>query len=313
MFEGYSFELLRLRYIKSAMDLIASFRPDGKTPADVGAMITNATGPTSPRSKFEAAEATLQLARGEYNEDLTEGHEVCVQVYPIMKSRFRADPGSTSAIASLPTADQTGNETLTRLKAISNLWGKLPNPPGSATAFKAWDTMDKAAFDQFITAIEGAAGPPVVVGSLEAKASAESALQVAEGAIHQAVADMTDFTTNALIQGRAQYPEGTANREVIDGIPTAPSTQPPGLPTITNAASPSAGAVEFDYTALHATSWDVYRKGPGQADFVNVAADVIVKHYSATGLPAGAYEFKVIGINSRGEGPASAVTTVNVG
>jgi hypothetical protein len=313
MFEAYNFELLRLRYIKLAMDAIASYRPDGKTPAEVGAMITTATAPNNPRAKFEAAEATLQLARGEYAEDLAEGHEICVQVFPIMKSRFRADPGSTSAIASLPTGDQSGNETLTRLKAISNLWGKLPNPPGSATVFKAWDTMDKAAFDQFITAIEGSAGPPVIVGTLEAKANAESALQVAEGAIHELEAVMADFTTNALIQGRAQYPEGTPNREVIDAIPTAPATQPPGQAVITNASSPAAGEAQFDYTALHATSWDVFRKGPGQANFVKVASDVIVKTYRATGLAAGAYEFEVVGLNSRGEGPASAVTVVNVG
>lgn len=312
MFEDYSFELLRLRYIKSAMDLLASYRPDGKTPAEVGAMISNATGPNNPRAAFEAAEATLQLARGEYNEDLAEGHEICVQVHAIMKSRFRADPGSASAIASLPTADQTANATLTRLKAISNLWGKLPNPPGSATPFKAWDTMDKAAFDQFITAIEGSAGPPVVVGTLEAKANAESAMQVAEGAIHELVKGMADFTTNALIQGRAQFREGTPNREVIDAIPTAPATQPPGQAVITNASSPSAGAVAFDYTALHGTSWDVFRKGPADADFVKVADDVILKHYSASGLPAGAYEFKVSGMNSRGTGPESDVTTVNV-
>ena len=312
MFEVYNFELLRLRYIKAAMDVILSFRPDGKTPAEVGTMISDATSSTSPRANFEAADATLQLARGEYDEDLATGHEVCVQVYPIMKSRFRADPGSSSAIASLPTGDQTGNATLTRLKAISTLWAQLPNPPGSATAFRAWDTMDRAAFDAYITAIEGTVGPPAIVGSLAAKAAAESAFQVAEGAIHTFEAELADFTTNALIQGRAQYPEGTANREVIDAIPTAPATQPPGQSVITNAASPSAGAVGFDYTALHATSWDVYRKGPGQTAFVKVASDVIVKHYSATGLPAGAYEFKVIGQNSRGAGPASAVSVINV-
>lgn len=39
---------------------------------------------------------------------------------------------------------------------------------------------------------------------------------------------------------------------------------------------------------------------------------MIVKHYRATGLPPGAYDFKVIAHNSRGDGPASAVSTLNV-
>lgn len=46
---------------------------------------------------------------------------------------------------------------------------------------------------------------------------------------------------------------------------------------------------------------------------MKVANDVIVKTYDATGLAAGAYDFKVIGRNSKGDDPASPVSTVNVG
>ena len=55
MFEKYTFELLRHRYIKGAMDAIPSFRPDGKTPADMAAMIANAIASTGPRGLYEAA------------------------------------------------------------------------------------------------------------------------------------------------------------------------------------------------------------------------------------------------------------------
>lgn len=312
MFAKYTFETLRLRYTKGGMDAIAAWRPDGKTPAEVQAMVNTATSPTGPRGVFESANATLQLAQGEYAEDIAELHAVCVQVYQIMKSRYRTDAGSISALNSLPTQDESGMETLNRGKAISILWGKLPNPPGSLTPFVAWPGMDKAAFDAFITAIEGSEGPPVVVGTLAAKATAESAFQVAEGALHAFEQVMEDFATNALIQGRGQFPEGSANREVIDAIPTAPATQSPGQAVITNASSPGAGEAHFEYDAPHSTSWDVLRKGPGDAAFVKVANDVIVKSYDATGLAAGAYEFKVIGRNSKGDGPASAVTTINV-
>ena len=125
MFVAFNFELLRLRYIKGAMDAIASFRPDGKTPADVAAMIADATSPTGPRGAHMAANATLQLAQGEYDEDISQGHDVCVQVYAILKSRFRTDPGSLSAINALPVTDQSAADTFSRLKAISILWDKL--------------------------------------------------------------------------------------------------------------------------------------------------------------------------------------------
>ena len=312
MLEKYTFELLRLRYVKNAMDLIALYRPDGKTPAEVAAMIANAIAPTGPRGNYESAYATLQLAQGEYDEDITEGHGICVQVFPILRSRYRTDKGSSSAIDSLPTEDESPTATFNRLKAMSNLMGKLPNPPGSSVPFKAWDGMGKTEFDLFITAIEGLPDPPLVPGTQALKATAVSEFEVAEGALHTAENTMEDFNTNALIQGRGQFPPGTANREVIDAIPTAPATQAPGQAVITDAGSPAAGAAHFNYDAPHSTSWDVFRKGPGQTVFVKVASDVIVKTYDAIGLAAGAYDFKVVGRNSRGDGPESAVSTVNV-
>jgi len=312
-FTDFIFELLRLRYIKSAMDAIASWLPDGKTPAEVGAMIATATSPTGPRGNYESANATLQLAQGEYDEDIEEGNGVCVQVYAIVKSRYRSDAGSSSAIRSLVTGDQSSPAKVNRMKATSVLWSKLPNPPGTATPFEAWPGMNKAAFDAFIIAIEGTEGPPVVIGTGAAKAAAESAFEMAEGALHAAVATMQDFCTNALIQGRGQFPEGTANREVIDAIPTQPATQPPGQAVITAATSPAAGAAHLEFDAPHMTSADVFRKGPGDAAFVKVASDIITKFYDATGLAAGLHEFKVIGRNSKGDGPESAVSGVAVG
>ena len=311
-FTDYIFELLRLRYIKSAMDAIASLRPDGKTPAEVGTMITNATSPTSPRANYESANATLQLAQGEYDEDIVEGSGASVQVYAIMKSRYRSDAGSSSAIRSLITQDESSSGKINRLKATSVLWGKLPNPPGSATPFEAWPGMSKAAFDAFVIAIEGTEGPPPVIGTAAAKAAAESAFEVAEGALHAAEATMQDFCTNALIQGRGQFTEGTPEREVIDAIPTQPATQPPGQAVITVATSPAAGAAHLVFDAPHMTSADVFRKGPGDAAFAKVANDIITKTYDAAGLAAGLHEFKVVGRNSKGDGLESAVSGVNV-
>ena len=52
-------------------------------------------------------------------------------VFGIMKTRYRKDVVSSEVIAKLPTVDKTPAETLRRAQAMSILWGKLPNPPGS--------------------------------------------------------------------------------------------------------------------------------------------------------------------------------------
>ncbi|MEN9576041.1 MAG: hypothetical protein RL514_3896 [Verrucomicrobiota bacterium] len=309
MFEKYNFEFLRLRYVKGAMTHIPSFRPDGKNPADCDALMTSAT---TARTTFVNANTTLQLAQGEFNEDITEAHDICVQVYAIMKNRYRKDSGSASAISSLLTVDRSAGETITRIEGMSSLWAQLPNPPDSATPFKAWDTMDKAAFDAYLTAIKGTAGPPVVIGTQAAKAAAESAMELAGAGLHTAENAMEDFNTAALIQGRGQFPDGTANREVIDAIPTQPATQLPGQAIITAATSPGAGQAHLEFNAPHMTSGDVLHKAPGAPAFVKVADDIIEKFYNATGLAAGAHEYKVIPRNSRGDGPESAVSVVNV-
>lgn len=102
-------------------------------------------------------------------------------------------------------------------------------------------------------------------------------------------------------------------REAIDAIPTVPVTQAPAKAVITVATSPAAGEGHLEGNANHATTFDWFRKGPGDADFVKVADDIIQKFYNATGLAPGAHDFKLVGRNSRGDGPESDVSTVNVG
>ncbi len=46
--------------------------------------------------------------------------------------------------------------------------------------------------------------------------------QAAEGAVHVNQADLEEFLTAALELGRSQFEEGSAEREIIDAIPTAP-------------------------------------------------------------------------------------------
>lgn len=300
MTESYDFHILQLRYIREAMNNFANYRPDDWTVALVDAFIA---GAKTVRNDFLTAKTDFDLAMGGRNSAVANLHDACVAVFGIMKTRYRKDAVSSEVIAKLPTVDKTPAETLRRAQAISILWGKLPNPPGSATPFKAWDTMDKTAFDALLAALDT---------KLDTFTNETDDYEEAQGNLHKKDGEMEDYITAALAQGRYQFPEGTPQREVIDAIPSDPAQQSPAKAVITAATSPAAGQAHLEFSATHATSYDVLHKGPGDAAFTVVADDIIQKFYNATGLAAGAHEYKLVGRNSRGTGPESDVSTVNV-
>lgn len=301
MFDGFNFAHLQMRYIKLGMDLLATYRPDGRTPAQVQTDITDGI---AVRDDFQTKISLRNLANGELEEAITAGHTLCVQVYPIMQSRYRKDHGSTKAIDRLPVDDRTPAETRDRMKAISALWASLPNPPDSLTPFKAWDTMGRTEFDDALA---------LIITNEGILLATEQPYELAQGRLHKVQAGWEDFITAALAQGRGQFLDGTPEREVIDAIPTAPAQQPPAKAVITSATSPAAGQAALVYEAERGTSFDVFRKGPGDADFIKVGDDLIVKTLTLTGLVAGNHEFKVLPRNSRGTGPESDVSLVSVG
>ena len=301
MFKGVDFAIQRGQYIKAAMDQIPSFRPDGKTPAAVQAMIDPLH---AAEDAFQTTSTALSIARGELREMVDLLHTACVQIFPIMKVRYRNDPGSLAAINRLPTDDRSIAETVARAEAIAALWAQLPlllGPP--PLQFKPWDTMDLTTFNGMIAAAKaGHDGFPAI----------DQQNEIASGHLHESLAALEDFNTAALITGRAQFEEGTPEREVIDAIPTVPGQSGPGEAVITEATSPAVGLVHLAFDADHATSFDVLKKGPGDLEFVIVANDLIETTYDASALPPGVYQFKVIGKNSQGSGPESDVASVTV-
>jgi len=301
MLEEYNFRLGQLRSIKAVLENISNYRPDGKTPADVEAMITSAE---TVRDTFEGEDADLDLARGQMKQIAQECHGLCVQVYPIMKSRFRADPGSFDAICKLPVDDDTPAETFTRMQSISKLWAKLPNPPGSTTPFKAWDTMGRMEFDAKLTAFKT---------EIEEFSDAEQDYEKAQGNLHAERRKMQDFIVAALEQGRGQFRPGTPEREQIDAVPIEGSTPVPGQAQITYIDSLEKGSVTLEFNAPHATKYKLLHKAAGASTYVLLADDVTETFYEKTELAAGLHSFIVIGKNSRGEGAESAPASIQVG
>ena len=67
-----------------------------------------------------------------------------------------------------------------------------------------------------------------------------------------------------------------------------------------------AGHFHIDATAPHATHYCVLRKGPGETEFIERAANAESPIQDAVTL-AGTYDIKLQARNSTGDGPMSAV------
>ena len=308
MLEMYDFTIAQVRYVKAAMEQIPAFRPDYKTPADVAAMIPN---PDPVRTTYVTKKTVADAARDARNNGSKEIHDVCVDFLAQARSVYRKNPAVVQQLGRITVKDQTFQECLTRADQTSALWGTLPNvpttPPGPFKVLRVEDAVDgavlKADLDALIATARAAdiALPP-----------ADTDFQKAEAELHRKHDDLDDFVTAALAQARSQFGEGSSEREIINSIPTQPATQAPDKAVITEAVvlGPAEGRVSYE--APRATSFDVYRKNPGQPAFLLVAEDDIRRSLTFTDLTAGITQVKVVGRNSRGTGPESTVAQFNL-
>ena len=299
MLDQFTFTLTRLRYLYAAQQNIPTFKPDGKNADDTADQLTAAT---AAGDEFLLKFNAYNTANGTLAAQLDIAHEAAVTVYACMKSCYRKDISCSAAIVRLPKQDRSPEVTLKRMRALTACWSTLPSVPGTTDPF----TVGPWTYATF-----GAAAQ-----TLENKISAaDLARSVYAGAIatlNSKDAEWNNFVTAALTQGRAMYRPGTPERAYIDRIPTEPSTQEPAEPVITVATSPAPGAVHLEFEANHATSFQVWHKGPGSGLFVKVDDVLLPGAYDTTGLVPGAHEYQIVGENSRGTGPTSLPSTVNV-
>ena len=302
MLGEFDFHMLQVQYLTAAMAQLPTFSPllmtgvQMQAEYDAGVLV---------RTDYLNKRSVLGLARGEMHEKQEEAHQAAIGVYGVMKTRYRKDPGSLEAINTLPTGDQTIEQTRQRMDAMKALWAVLPNDPYAVPAgpFVAWVGMNLAAF---------VAKSTTMTTAQAAFVTAFEDFQMAEGDLHVKDAHLAEVAVSALEEGRSQFPLGSPEREVIDSIPNTPASQEPNQAVITVATSPAAGQAHLEFHALHGTSFDVLHKGPGETEFTTVADDIIEQVYNASGLAAGNHEYKVIGQNSRGNGPESEISIVAV-
>ncbi len=298
--ETLLFTIVRLRYTKNAVDLLApDFQPDGKSAADVAAMLTAATTALGAGLALEGQRAA---AHETFKAEWGNCHDACVDVFACMRSCYRYLPGPLGSIESTPKDDRTPGRTLARMKALSGVWAGLPNVPGTANPF-AVRGITRAAFDASVTAFDT---------KWQSYTNYRSQVNGDIRVLREQNEQWEEFVSAAVTQGRANYPEGTAGRGFLDAIPSHPATQKPGQAVITSAINREVGLVELAFTAPSATSFQVWHKGPGAGLFTQVAEVLLPGEFQHTGLAAGAHQYQVVGANSRGTGPASATSTVEV-
>lgn len=299
-FETFSFHVTQLKYVKVAVDHITTpqFKPDGLTPLQVSTILSDAdTEVAAYMDKFDA----LNVARGELEASTAAAHEAAVDVYACMKSCYRKNTGVLASIRRLTKDDRTPLQTLLRVKGLSRRWAQLPPPPGGGT-FAVGD-ITQAAFNLLRDDLDQ---------KINTYNDCTSQFAVGQVGLREMDEEIAGLVTGALAQGRAIYHEGTPERAYIDAVPIDSSTQPPDQAEIEVAESPAPGEVVLEFSAEHATSFSVWHKGPGDAQFLEVGQSLVPGEYAATGLPVGEHAYQVVGQNSRGNGPASEPTIVEV-
>lgn len=299
--ETFDFHVTQLDYVKVAMVKITApvFRPDAKTVAQVTTLLGDAA---TARTAILAKLTDLNLARGDMETAHEAAHQACVSAYACMKSCYRNDNMSLSAIRRVVKTDQTVTETLSRMEQLIQVWSKLPSVPGTTDPFVV-GTLTYLGFVDLRDVLQTKA---------DVYKGANGDFSSQQDAFREFDLKLASFVTAALVQGRNIYRPGTAQRGYIDAIPVEPSTQVPDQAVITVAESVEPGEVHLAFTAEHATSFQVWHKGPGEAVFVLVAETLLPGVYDTAGLAAGAHEYQIVGVNSRGEGPVSLPSTVEV-
>ena len=303
MFEQTNFVIKQLQRTKKALQqpVLANFKPDGRSLADVSAM-------SSALQSTKADEMTrivgLNTARGELDEVWTAAHQHCVDVYAAMKSVYRADESALRAIRRIPKKDETARETLVRAELTATVWAILPPMPNTNPEVPfSVGPFSLAEFNGVIADLRT---------RIETCEGCDSELEVEQGVLNQLARTDTEFVSAAVAQGRTQFPVGTLGREWIDTIPLEPSTQVPLQAEITAADSPVGGVVHLEFQATYATSFTIQHRLESDVEFVTVAEDVTDESWNFVGLPAGNHQYIVFGVNSRGSGPVSAISTVPV-
>lgn len=266
----------------------------------VAAWDTDIDGLITQQEATADAEAQMEAKRGELDAKLDELHTKTMQGLNIAKTKYRNNPAKLPVIKNLSAKANSRTGTLQEALDWESAWEKLD---------AAWLPLTGLTLASFKTLRTGC------ITLQEQYANERAAWRSDAEQLNELAAVLDDVNVGWYNAATHVFPEGTSEGDMIRG--TVPTTYEPlefpSKAVITLAESPETGVASITYESDHATTFDVFHKGPGEAVFAKILSDVAETQFTSDLLPLGNHDFKVVGKNSRGDGPESDVSTVAVG
>jgi hypothetical protein len=255
------------------------------------------------RAKLEAqetAETDLLNAREVLDNELADYRDAIRGYLRVGKLRYRSQRTKYNLLKPLRLAGTGRDNTLKVGRKVEKAWKKIDPafvPVPNATFAAAHDCGQRCA--QFLDDYS--------IKETEWRDKVQDTRDFA-ATLDQASVEWYATATTAFAAG-TRY--GDLIRVMVPT--TSSAVQPVEQAVIDAATSPAAGQVLLEFHAPNATSYRLWHKAPGAAEWSLVAEEIDGLFYLVRGLTVvGQHRFQVAGRNSRGDGPVSTEAVVNV-
>ena len=246
------------------------------------------------------AKTTVNNLQGIVDAKLDELHELTVKVLTMLRTKLElTNPNSLHTVEVLSAVGDSRISVVEEAKELASAWKDLE---------PTWEPVPDLTLEEFQAKL--AAADVILNEYLDARTAVRTAVGEWNGVAGPLNRDCVAWYRDATIV----FPEGTGEGDMIRSIvPTTTEFTPfPDQALVVVNEPPGPGAYSVNLEAEHATKFDVYQKGPEETEFTKVGVDVPPGLYVKTGLPAGGYEVKGQGRNSRGAGPDSEPAGITV-
>src|SRR3954468_16162675 len=85
----------------------------------------------------------------------------------------------------------------------------------------------------------------------------------------------------------------------------------PGVPDLSGYYDVDGNFVHLDFSAAFASTYTIWRKGPGESEFSLLADTVTATFYNDSSVSVGTSEYQVVGRNARAAGPPSSTVAID--
>lgn len=214
--------------------------------------------------------------------------------------------------------------TIARGQRVIALWKKLNARNAAATPVIPALTVGGVALATFTTWVESL---PALQQAVE---DAQSPLRDRRRDLRTLAERVDEGNKRWFAAWQGEFPPGTPEGDALGQITTegsggggdsgsggngggpAPAPTLPGAAEIIGIGTNGNGDVFFDMAALGAVSFDIWRKGPGDEEFVLHATAFPGTHFEQLSMPPGEYQWRIAGRNAAGLGPQSEPSTITV-